>query len=192
MPFSSFTLLTLSGLSAMIRRMEAGGVGRAQKPTDWREGRRLRAWELCQEGWPQKQIAAALGVSAGAVSQWIARGTAGGGEALRTQPRSGARPKLSQQQRQQLPDILCRGAQAYGFVGDVWTQERIATVVKREFGVSYHPDHIGRLLRAIGWSVRKPVERASERNDAAIERWRSEKWPEIKKKPSARAERWSG
>jgi transposase len=167
-------------------------MSKSPQPTDWREGRRLRAWELYQEGWPQKQIAAALGVSAGAVSQWIARGTAGGLQALRNRPRSGAIPKLSQHQRHQLPGILRRGAQAYGFVGDVWTQERITVVIKREFGVSYHPDHIGRLLRAIGWSVQKPVERASERNDAAIERWRSEKWPALKKKPNAKAEPWSG
>jgi transposase len=162
------------------------------QPTDWREGRRLRAWELSQQGWPQKQIAAALGVTPGAVSQWIARGRAGGVETLRNRPRSGAIPKLSPHQRQQLPDILRRGAETYGFVGDVWTQKRVAAVIKREFGVTYHPDHIGRLLRSIGWSVQKPIERASERNDAAIERWRSEKWPAIKKKQSARAVRSSG
>jgi transposase len=167
-------------------------MNQSSQPTDWREGRRLRAWELYQQGWSQKQIAAALGVTPGAVSQWIARGRAGGVEALRNQPRSGAIPKLSEQQRQHLPDILRRGAETYGFVGDVWTQERIAAVIKREFGVSYHPDHIGRLLRTIGWSVQKPIERASERNDAAIERWRSEKWPAIKKKPNASSEPSSG
>jgi transposase len=162
------------------------------QPTDWREGRRLRAWDLHQQGWPQKQIAVALGVSQGAVSQWIARGRAGGPEALRNRSHPGATPKLTKEQREQLPALLKRGAEAYGFVGDVWTQARIAIVIKREFGVSYHPDHIGRLLHAIGWSVQKPIERATERNDAAIERWRSEKWPAIKKKPKTRTERWSG
>jgi transcriptional regulator with XRE-family HTH domain len=63
------------------------GMKTSPQPTDWREGRRLRAWELYQQGWPQKQIAAALGVSAGAVSQWLARGRAGEVEALRNLPR---------------------------------------------------------------------------------------------------------
>jgi transposase len=162
------------------------------QPTDWREGRRLRAWDLHQQGWPQKQIAIALGVTQGAVSQWIARGRAGGPDALRNRSRRGAIPKLTKQQRERLPDLLKRGAQAYGFVGDVWTQARIASVIKREFGVSYHVDHSGRLLRAIDWSVQKPTPRASERNDAATLRWRTEKWPALKKKPSARAEPSSG
>jgi len=39
----------------------------------WREGRRQRAWELFQMGWRQRQIATALGVSEGAVSQWLAQ-----------------------------------------------------------------------------------------------------------------------
>jgi transposase len=168
------------------------GMNHSPQPTDWREGRRLRAWELYEQGWSQKQIGAALGVSKGAVSQWIARGKAGGAGALRNRPRSGATPKLTQQQRQLLPALLRRGAQAYGFGGDVWTQERIAVVIKREFGVTYHVDHSGRLLRAIGWSVHKPIQRATERNDAAIERWRRENWPAIKKKPNASDGPWSG
>ena len=162
------------------------------QPMDWREGRRLRAWDLHQQGWSQKQIAIALGVTQGAVSQWIARGRAGGAVALRNRSHPGATPKLTQEQRERLPDLLKRGAEAYGFVGDVWTQARIASIIKREFGVRYHSDHIGRLLHAIGWSVQKPTLRATERNDAAIERWRSEKWPAIKKKPNTRAVRSSG
>ena len=33
-------------------------------PADWREGRRLRGWELKQEGWTPQRIADALGVTA--------------------------------------------------------------------------------------------------------------------------------
>src|SRR5262249_23698572 len=168
------------------------GMNISPQPTDWREGRRLRAWELYQQGWPQKQIAAALGVSAGAISQWVARGRAGGVEALRNQPRLGAIPKLTHEQRARLPELLLRGAPAFGFLCDVWTQARIASVIKREFGVSYHVDHIGRLLRSLGWSVQKPIERATERNDAVIERWRNQKWPEIKDTPKAKSGPSSG
>jgi transposase len=154
--------------------------------TDWREGRRLRAWELHQQGWSQKAIAAALGVTAGAVSQWFTRATEGGVAALRRQPPPGATPKLSHEQRTQLPGLLSQGATHYGFVGDVWTQPRVAEVIRREFGVRYHPSHVGRLLKALGWSRQCPIQRATQRDEAAIQRWRDETWPRLKKKPTTK------
>jgi predicted transcriptional regulator len=50
----------------------------SKEATDWREGRRLRAFELKQDGWSQQQIADVLGVSKGAVSQWMKRARQGG------------------------------------------------------------------------------------------------------------------
>ena len=34
-------------------------------------------------------------------------------------------------------------------------------MIKQEFGVRYHPAHISRLLRACGWSVQRPIKRAT-------------------------------
>jgi transposase len=153
-------------------------------PQDWKEGRRLRGWELHQLGWSQTRIAEALGLTQSAVSHWIARATSGGIEALRTRQPPGAIPKLSDGQRATLLTLLKGGAEAYGFVGEVWTQARIARVIKRTFGVSYHRDHMGRMLRDLGWSVQKPQEQATQRNDEAIAQWREECWPDLKKKPS--------
>ncbi len=107
-----------------------------QRPTDWREGRRFRAWELAQQGWKQKDIAAALGVSAGAVSQWLKRGRAGGVEQLRRQPPPGAQPRLSLEQLTKLRDVLAQGAEAFGFIGAVWTSQRGTAVIKRLLGVT--------------------------------------------------------
>src|SRR5215210_630891 len=119
----------------------------SKQATDWREGRRLRAWELKQEGWKQQEIANALGVSKGAISQWIKRGREGGVEGLRRSIAPGATPRLSEEQRARLPELLTRGAPAHGFRGDVWTCERVAEVIREEFGVSYHPAHVSRLLK---------------------------------------------
>ena len=150
-------------------------------PRDWREARRLRAWELKQQGRPQRTIAAALGVTPGAVSQWLKRAAEGGVAALRTRLRPGPTPKLTPEQRARLPEALARGAAAYGFVGDVWTTPRAAAVIEREFGVRYHPAHVSRLLRAIGWSVQRPIRRASQRDEAAIAAWYAERWPSLKR-----------
>jgi transposase len=137
-------------------------------------------------------IAQALGVTQGAVSQWIARGKAGGADALRNRKPSGAPRRLTTEQRDQLPALLVRGAEAFGFRGDIWTRARVAIIIKRTFGVSYHPDHVGRLLAEIGWSAQKPVERATQLSEAAIDKWREERWPALKKRPPTKDEPWSG
>ena len=152
------------------------------EPQDWREGRRLRAYELHQAGWSQARIAEALGVTSGAVCQWLKRAAAGGREALRRRVPPGARPKLDEEQRAHLPELLARGAEAFGFAGDLWTTKRVAAAIEREFGVRYHPAHVSRLLRAIGWSVQQPVVRAAQRDEAAITAWATERWPALKKK----------
>src|ERR671928_2085886 len=147
----------------------------SKEASDWREGRRLRAFELKQKGWPQQRIAEALGVSKGAVSQWMKRARQGGGvQALKRQPAPGARPRLSQEQRAKVPELLERGAEAHGFRGEVWTCARVAEVIRREFGVSYHPAHVSRLVRAFGLSLQKPKRRANQRDEEAIRHWKEE------------------
>src|SRR5215207_1319355 len=153
------------------------------RPRDWREGRRLRALELHEAGWIGERIAEALGVTAGAVSQWLARARVGGREALRTKPPAGPMPKLTVEHRAALPELLAKGAEAYDFVGDVWTTKRVAVVIKRVFGVSYHPAHLSRLLRQEGLSVQKPIVRATQRNEAQIATWQVERWPALEAKP---------
>ncbi|GHO51207.1 winged helix-turn-helix domain-containing protein [Ktedonospora formicarum] len=156
----------------------------APKKADWREERRKRAWELKQAGWKQKEIAEALGVTEGAVSQWMKRGREGGEEALKAKPANGATPRLRADQQARIPHVLAKGAPAYGFCGEVWNSRRLAVAIKQEFGVSYHPDHCGYLVRKLGYSLQKPVERATQRNEQAIEYWKTHHWPMLKKKPS--------
>lgn len=155
--------------------------------TDWREGRRLRAWELIQQGWSQREAAEAVGVTEGAVSQWVRRAREGGGpEALLSRKAPGGKPRLSAEQRERVPKLLERGAEAWGFRGALWTRRRVAEVIRREFGISYHPSHVGRLLRDCGWTVQKPVRRAQQRNEETIRTWAAERWPEVKKGGSKR------
>lgn len=160
-------------------------------PHDWKEGRRLRALELSETGWKQVRIAEALGVTRGAVSQWLTAARAGGKQALRHRPPPGATPKLTADQRAQLPDLLRKGAETYGFVGDLWTTKRVATVIFRTFGVRHHPAHVSRLLRQLEWTVQKPIRRATQRDEAAITAWREERWPSLKAKPKPRIARSS-
>ena len=144
----------------------------SKQATDWREGRRLRAWELKRQGWMQQEIADALGVSKGAVSQWMKRGRQGGIEGLKRRIASGAPPRLGEEQRVRLAELLAYDAETYGFRGKVWTCQRVADLISRQFGVRYHPAHVSRLLRALGFSLQKPQRRANQRDEEAIERWK--------------------
>jgi transposase len=142
-------------------------------------------------GWRQRQIATALGVSEGAVSQWLAQVRRDGPTALKPRPRPGRPPRLSPDQQAQVPALLRRGATAFGFRGDRWTCPRVAEVIRREFGVRYHPDHISRLLDRWGFSRQKPIRRARQRDEAAIKEWLEKRYPALAKRGPASAPRAS-
>jgi transposase len=103
-------------------------------PQNWREWRRLRAVRLKQQGWHQRDIAAALGVREGTISRWLARARHGGPEALRARSSPGRPPKLTPDQKRMIPEFLWHGAEAYGFRGEAWTCARVADVILEEFG----------------------------------------------------------
>lgn len=151
---------------------------------DWKEWRRRRAWELFQQGWSQKQIAQALAVTEGAVSQWMKQGREQGEAGLRGKIAAGPAVRLTPEQVEQLPGLLAQGAEAHGFAGAVWTTERVAVLIEKQFGVSYHPAHVSRLLRKIKYSVQQPIQRATQRDEQAIQTWKEERWPALKKSPA--------
>jgi transposase len=150
-----------------------------KQPHDWREWRRLRALYLFKRGWKERDIAVALGASKGAVSQWLTAAREGGRKALFSHPHGGTRGKLSDDQKRLIPDFLWHGPEAYGFRGEVWTCPRVVDVLAREFGVTYHRDHVSRILKELGWTPQIPITRAIQRDEAAIAHWRVEVWPEL-------------
>src|SRR5512135_3470501 len=158
-------------------------MGRSSSPHDWREWRRMRALELHQQGWIQRDIAAALGATESAVSQWLASARHGRPEALASHTgQRGVDPKLTPEQVRLIPDFLWHGAESYGFRGDVWTCDRVAGVIREEFGVTYSKSQASRLLKHLGWTSQVPITRAIQRDEEAIARWRGESWPALKEK----------
>src|SRR6185437_9776492 len=156
-------------------------MGDSSHPHDWRERRRMRALELHHEGRTQRGIAAALGATESAVSQWLAAARRGGPEALASHTdRRGVAPKLAPEQVRLIPDFLWHGAEAYGFRGDVWTCGRVAGVIREGFDVSYSKGQVSRLLKRLGWSPQVPITRAIQRDEEAIARRRDGSWPELK------------
>jgi transposase len=146
---------------------------------------------LHEIGWKQKAIAEVLGVAESTVSGWVRKGNAAGVEALRNQPGRGRRPKLSDEQRKKLPELLQCGAESYGFRGDIWTNPRVAQVIRREFGITYHPAHVSRILEELGWTPQKPIRRAKQRKEEEVQKWWKERLPEVEKKLVSKGEQSS-
>jgi transposase len=147
------------------------------------ERRRRRAARLFEQGKTQADVVRALEVSRQSVSRWYAEWTAGGAAALKRAPKAGRPAKLTGEELRAVERVLKRGACAYGFTTDLWTLERVADVIENETGVRYHPGHIWKILRAMGWSRQRPARRALERDDEAIATWVADRWPRVKKTP---------
>jgi transposase len=158
------------------------GMSQNHAHTDWREQRRWRALELKREGWTHQEVAEALGVTKGAVSQWMKLVAEEGEQGLRARPHLGATPRLTFEQKALLPDFLSHGSEAYGFRGEFWNSARVGEVIWREFEVRYHKNHIPRLLHEVGWTPQLPIERAAQRDEQRIAKWRTDVWPSLKKK----------
>lgn len=135
----------------------------------------------------QAEVAHALAVSRQSVSRWFQQWQDGGRAALRAAGRAGRKPRLTAAQLAQVETALRRGASANGFTTELWTLPRVAQVITRQTGVSYHPGHVWRILRALHWTLQRPARRAAERDEAAIRQWVRTRWPAVKKTPDAGA-----
>lgn len=147
------------------------------------ERRRYRAIQLLEDGFDAGEVARRVGVDRRSVRRWKAARREGGDRALKARVVSGRPPKLTAIQKEALEAALVAGPEAAGFATDLWTCPRVRDLIWKRFRVRYHADHIGRLLRTLGWSPQRPQRRAVERDEEKIQGWVKTTWPRIKKKP---------
>lgn len=150
------------------------------------EKRRRNAMALLDSGLSLNEVARRVGCDASSVMRWRDRRDRRdkhGEQGLRPAPVPGRPAKLSARQKKRLVSILLKGAMANGYKTELWTTARIAEVIELHFGITYHRDHIGRLMASLGWSHQKPEKRALQRDEKAIEEWKLKEWPRIKKTP---------
>jgi transposase len=170
-------------------RTANSNAGRVRPRRDFAalEERRMRAADLFEQGVIPAEIARQVGVSHQIVSDWRAAWRRLGQDGLRGAGRAGRLPKLGRDQLGAVEIELAQGAEAHGYANDLWTLQRVAEVIERLTGVSYHPAHVWHILRyELNWSWQRPARRATERNDEAIRRWVKQRWPQLKKGHGAR------
>jgi len=147
----------------------------------------MRAADLFEQGVHPAEIARRLGVTHQIVAEWRKAWRAGWSRWIARCWTRRRKPKLSQEQLHQVEVALAAGAEANGYPNDLWTLPRVAEVIRRVTGATYHPGHVWYLLRdQLDWSWQRPARRAVERNDEAVEHWVNKRWPQLKKGLGAR------
>ena len=126
-----------------------------------------------------------MGSSLSSASRWKWAWRHGGARSLAAKPHLGRAPKLASLQQRQLLAALKQGTRHWGYLPEGWTGPLVRDLIWRLFAVDFHPDYIGTLLHRLGWSSQKPQQRARERREREIARWRSERWPQLKKERRA-------
>ena len=155
------------------------------------ERRRMRAARLLEKGYSQSEVARIVDAHRQSVSQWAAELRQKGRAGLKKAGRAGRKPRLSSQQLKKIEQGLKQGPEALGYGTSLWTSARVAHLIQQECGVEYHPGHVWRILRQLGWSCQCPTGRALERNEGKIQQWKQKRWPELKKRPRTKAGRSS-
>ena len=134
----------------------------------------------------QVAIAALLDVTPAAVSYWRKSFNIMGEAALRSTPRTGRKSRLSTTQLEQLRAFLEQSPVEHGFERLGWTLPMVTLLIDEQFKISYHRDHVGKILHQIGLSAQRPQVRGVKRDDAAVANWVEEVYPALKKSTSSR------
>lgn len=151
------------------------------------EKRRFEAAKLFEQGLSQAEVARRIGVSRESSRRWYQDWQRNGKAGLKQAGRAGRKPRLQPEQLEELRKGLMEGPEVLGYGTGLWTSWRVADLIKRQTGQKFHPGHVWRILRSLGWSCQRPTGRAIQRNEAAIQRWKKVRWPELKKKPVKKA-----
>jgi transposase len=110
------------------------------------ERRRRRAVALLDQGEAATDIARILGVGRPSLYRWRQQAQSRP-DGLAARPHPGPTPLLSDAQLAELEALLLEGATAHGWANELWTATRVAAVIRRHFGIAFHPEHVRKMLK---------------------------------------------
>ncbi|HVV71781.1 MAG TPA: helix-turn-helix domain-containing protein [Verrucomicrobiae bacterium] len=144
------------------------------------EERRRLGIGLLRQGLSLDEVSRRVGCHASSVFRWREAFRQNGRSGLKARPIPGRPRKLVARDLRRLVRLLNEGPRAHGYKTDYWTTMRIAKLIRRQFGVRYHRDHIGRLMATLDWQYVKPLEeqatRSTECRDGAEQAWQVHGW----------------
>ena len=151
----------------------------------------MRAARLLEQGHAEAEVARRVDVSRQSINRWAKSLRAAGRAGLKRAGRAGRRPKLSEADLLRIEQCLKQGPEQFGYQSGLWTLPRVRQLIEEQCGVRYDPSQVWRILRKLKWTCQRPTGRALERNEEGIRQWKKYRWPQIKKKRSARGARSS-
>lgn len=144
---------------------------------------RLQGILMSLDGLTVSEIAQRLRVHRSTVPLWIDHWNQYGEEGLLEGQRPGRPGGLKPECREKLSDILDSGPVAYGLETGIWTAPLISQILHEEFGLSYHPGHVRKLLKQLGYSRQRPTTRLIQADLAQKRKWVRYTYPNLKKTP---------
>jgi putative transposase len=150
------------------------------------EARRLIGGQMLLDGHDVDEVMEALHVAKSTVYEWKDRLEADGLAGLHRKGRSGRSSKLTDNEKDELKEIIRNGAIAYGYPNEQWTSKRVRLVIFERFHVEYNSNYVCELISTLGFSQQIPQVYSINRNQEAIDHWKRYIWPSIKKKQGMR------
>jgi transposase len=148
------------------------------------EIRRRTAVALRDQGLSMRQVADKVGCVPSSVVRWTQALKKHGKQGLDSKPQAGGKSRMTATQKRRLGEYLAKGPRAFGWHNELWTLSRVKQLIESRFGIRYHISNVHRILVQMGLSAQRPARLARERDDAAVERFRRQRWPAIKKSPA--------
>ena len=148
---------------------------------------RIMAVRRVQEGEAPSVVMKAYGLCRTSIYRWLRDAKAGGEAALKSRKHPGPNPKLTDKQKQQVRKWICgKDPRQYGFDFGLWTRRILVSMIERKFKRKLSITTVGRLLAELGITPQKPLRRAYERDPQAVEKWKNEDYPKLKKRAKHR------
>ena len=140
------------------------------------------AVERVREGQAPGAVIASYGFCRTTIYKWLGHASSRGRgiNALAARKGTGRPRKLTPvQARQVFRWINGKNPMQYGFDFGLWTRQIVRELVAMKFDVSVSLASVGTLLARLGLTAQKPLQRAYQRDPAAIERWQRETYPAL-------------
>ncbi len=158
----------------------------AQRDRSPRVVLRLQGILMSLDGLTAAEVSQRLRVHRSTVRLWIDHWNHQGEEGLLEGQRSGRPGGLKPKDREKLADILDSGPVGYGLETGIWTSPLVSQIIGEEFGQHYHPGHVRKLLKQLGYSVQRPTTRLIQADLARKRKWVRYTHPNLKKRQNRR------